>query len=503
MPSSEPDSNRAPDGALVAVDLGSNSFHLVVAREDAGEVRLVDRLRERVALAEGLDGEGGLSREAEDRALNCLHRFGQRLEGLPAHRMRAVGTATFRKLRGKGFQQRAEEALGCPIEVLPGQEEARLVYLGVAHTLGDDAGSRLVVDIGGGSTECVLGERFESKHERSLSMGCVRWSLAYFKGGKITAGRMERARLAARLQLEPIEEEFRRLGWASCIGASGTIRATAEILRRQGWGDGTVTRQGLDQLTDALIEAGHVEELSLKGLDLDRRPVIAGGVAVLSAVFEGLGLGSMSISRGALREGLLYDLLGRIHHEDVRSRSVAEFAERFGVDGEHAGRVEQTALCLFEQAAPDWKLGVFDRQLLSWAAQLHEVGLSISWPGYHKHSSYLVQNADLRGFSRQERDTLALLVRAHRRRLPVDQLEDLPKRWRRRVLHLSLLLRLAVRLHRGRGVHPLPEPTLSVGEDQLDLGFPGGWLDDHPMTRGDIEDEAQLLEPLGIALHGA
>lgn len=482
------------------MDLGSNSFHLVVAQEEAGEVRMVDRLRERVALAEGLEEGGGLSVEVEGRALDCLHRFGQRLGGLPAHRVRAVGTATFRKLRRRGFREQAEEALGFPIEVLPGQEEARLVYLGVAHTLGDDSGRRLVVDIGGGSTECVLGERFESIHERSLSMGCVRWSLAHFGGGKITARRMARARMAARLQLEPIEEDFRRLGWTSCIGASGTIRATAEILRRQGWGEGPVTREGLARLEEALVEAGHSDELVLEGLDPDRRPVIAGGVAVLSAVFEGFGLESMSISKGALREGLLYDLLGRSHHEDVRARSVREFAERFGVDLEHSQRVERAALGLFDQAAPAWKLEELDRMLLSWAAQLHEVGLSISWPGHQKHGSYLVENADLRGFSRQGRDTLALLVRAHRRRPPLQELDALPKRWRKRVLRTALLLRLAVRLHRGRGAHALPDPVLSVTAGGLELCFPEGWLDAHPMTRADIEEEAELLEPLGLSL---
>ena len=497
----EVDRPSPPDGALAAVDLGSNSFHLVVAQEEAGAVRLVDRLRERVCLAEGLDGSRRLDGRVAARALDCLERFGQRLQGLPSSRVRAVGTATFRKLRKPGFRADAEEALGFPIEVVPGREEARLVYLGVAHTLGDDQGRRLVVDIGGGSTECVLGERFESFHERSLSMGCVRWSLEHFKGGKLSPKRMARARLAARLQLEPIEEEFRRAGWTSAIGASGTIRAAAELARRQGWSkEGRLTRAALQRLEEAIADAGHLDALELEGLEDERRPVIAGGVAVLSAVFEGLDLKEMRTSKGALREGVLYDLVGRIHHEDVRARSVREFAERFGVDTEQSRRVEDTALELFDQLAAAWKLGDDDRHYLSWSSQLHEVGLAISWLGYHKHGAYLMANADLRGFSRQGRDTLALLVRGHRRRPPVELIEELPSRWRKRVRRVMMLLRLAVRLHRGRGALGLPELTVTRERAVLTLAFPDGWLDGHPLTRADIEDEAKVLAPLGFEL---
>jgi exopolyphosphatase/guanosine-5'-triphosphate,3'-diphosphate pyrophosphatase len=492
--------NSPPDGALAAADLGSNSFHLVVAQEEAGEVRMVDRLRERVALAEGLGEEGDLDGEVAARALACLDRFGQRMKGMDAERVRAVGTATFRRLRRKGFRAKAEEALGFPIEVVPGREEARLIYLGVAQTLGDDSGRRLVIDIGGASTECVLGERFESVHERSLSMGCVRWTMAHFPGGKISAKRMARARIAARLELEPIEEEFRRYGWSSCIGASGTIRAAAEIARRQGWGAGSLTREGLGKLEEALVQAGHIDAVHLEGLEPERQVVIAGGVAVLSAVFEGLGLEAMTISKGALREGVLYDLLGRIHHEDVRSRSVTEFADRFGVDSEQSRRVEDTATELFDQVESAWKLRGEERRLLGWGAQLHEVGLTISWLSYHKHGAYLVANADLRGFSRQVRDTLALLVRAHRRRPPVALIDDLPKHWRKRVRRIVLLLRLAVRLHRGRGATSLPRIELELDGTDLTLRFPEGWLDDHPLTRADIEDEARVLSPLGFAL---
>lgn len=491
---------RPPEGALAAVDLGSNSFHLVVAQEENGAIHLVDRIRERVGLAEGLVGDGTLAPPVAARALECLHRFGQRLAGIPSDRVRAVGTATFRKLERKGFRREAEEALGLPIEVVPGREEARLVYLGVAHTLGDDVSRRLVVDIGGASTECVLGERFESEHERSLSMGCVSWSREHFKNGKISRKRMDKARIAARLQLEPIEQEFKRHGWEDCIGASGTIRAATEIARRQGWGDGALTLAGLTRLEQALVDAGHVDDLKLDGLEQDRRPVIAGGVAVLAAIFEGLEIESLRPCKGALREGVLHDLVGRIQHEDVRARSVAEFADRFGADAAQAARVEHTALSLFDQVAGEWDLGGEDRTLLSWAAQLHEVGLAVSWLSYHKHGSYLVANADLRGFSRQGRDTLALLVRAHRRRVPVDPIDALPRDWRKRIRILVLILRLAVRLHRGRGAVPLPPLGLRGGGSTLELVFPSGWLEEHPLSRADVEDEATVVAPLGFEL---
>lgn len=499
---SQPENTATPlESQLAAVDLGSNSFHLVVARETgAGSVERVDHLRERVGLAEGWLADGSFDPVVAERALECLARFGQRLSGLSPGRVRAVGTATFRKLGRRGFRRDAEKALGFPIEVVPGREEARLVYLGVAQTLGDDADSRLVVDIGGASTECVIGERFESVTERSLSMGCVRWSRAYFKGGKITAKRMARASMAARIELEPIERAFRKQGWVNCIGASGTIRAAAEILRRQGWGDGSITRKGLRCLEEHAVAAGHFDQLELDGLDADRRQTIVGGLAVLSAVFAGLEIEHMRVSMGSLREGVLYDLLGRIHHEDVRSRSVVEFADRFDVDLDQSERVVQTALALCDQVQEAWKLREEDRLFLTWAAQLHEVGLSVSWLSYHKHGAYLVANGDLRGFSRQGRDTLALMIRAHRRRVPVAEIDDLPSGWRKRVRRALLILRLAVRLHRARGATQLPDLRLEVARGEARLRFPEQWLAEHPLTQADLEDEATVLAPLGFEL---
>lgn len=485
---------------LVAVDLGSNSFKLVVAEEADGGLRHVDRLRERVALAEGLGEDGKIAPEVAERAYACLARFRQRLVGIPSNRVRAVGTATFRKVRKRAFLRRAEEALGHEIEVLPGKEEARLVYLGVAHSLGDDAGRRLVVDIGGASTECILGERFESVRERSLSMGCVRWTMRFFGEGKISRRRIEQAELAARIELEPIEREYREHGWDSCIGSSGTILAVAEILARQGWGDGTVTPRGLSKLTREVVSAGRIDALALDGLKDDRKPVIVAGLAVLRAVFAGLGIEQMSPTKGAVREGLLYDLLGRIHHEDVRMRSVRDFARRFGVDEEHAHRVRESAFALFDEVATSWELTAGDRRLLGWAAELHEVGLAVSWLSHHKHGAYLIKHADLPGFSSERRDRLAWLVQAHRRRVAPPTFGQVSGARDERTLRLAVVLRLAVRLHRNRGTVDPPPLRAEAAENSFLLRFPEGHLAGHPLTGAELEDEAQVLAPLGIEL---
>ena len=495
-------SSRDPSSSaqLVAVDLGSNSFKLVVAEEAEGGLRHVDRLRERVALAEGLGPDGVLDAGVADRALDCLARFRQRLIGISPERVRAVGTATFRKIRGRTFLRAAENALGHEIEVLPGKEEARLVYLGVAQTVGDDAGRRLVIDIGGASTECILGQRFESSSERSLSMGCVSWSRQHFPGGKISRKRMEAAELAARIELEPIEREFRAHGWKSCIGSSGTILSAAEIIERNGWGDGSITPRGLAMLTGALLDAGHMDQLKLQGLKEGRKQVIAGGVAVLRSVFAGLGIKQMHPTKGALREGLLYDLLGRIHHEDVRVRSVRNFASRFDVDLVHAARVRDSALLIFDSVAEDWCLTSGDRRLLGWAAELHEVGLAVSWLAHHKHGAYLVRNADLPGFSRERKDRLSWLVRAHRRRFEVPVFEQLNPQRDQRTLRLAIVLRLAVRIHRSRASETMGTIHTRVDGSRIVLSLLPDFLDEHPLTRAELEDEASMLEPLGYEL---
>jgi exopolyphosphatase / guanosine-5'-triphosphate,3'-diphosphate pyrophosphatase len=493
---------RKTPETVAAVDLGSNSFHMIVARVQDGHVHMLDRLRETVRLAGGLDVRNQLSEKAMERAVACLERFGQRVGDLPAGAVRAVGTNTLRKARNAGqFMERATKALGHPIEVIGGHEEARLIYLGVAHTLADDGGRRLVVDIGGGSTELIIGERFEPLHGESLYMGCVSFSQLYFPRGRITETGWRTADIAARLELQPLERMYRNLGWKDALGASGTLLAVERVLREQGWSSGGVTLEGLRRLRQVMIAAGQVSRLDLNGLNEDRKPVFPGGVAVLLAIFESLGIETMQVSDGALREGLVYDLLGRISHEDVRGRTIDGLMRRFQIDAAHAERVEVTARELLEQLGDDWEMDEDAADTLTWAARLHELGLAISHAGYHKHGAYLLENADLAGFSRQGQRWLSLLVLAHRRKFPVKLIEQsVAKELQPRLVRLTVLLRLAVLLRRSRSDTAPALQSVGVTRQGLKLVFPPDWLDTHPLTRADLEREKDYLKPAGVKL---
>lgn len=495
---------RTPE-VLAAVDLGSNSFHLIVARLENGQLHVIDRLREMVRLAAGLDEHRMLTDEAQARALGCLRRFGERLRDLPQGAVRAAGTNTLRQARnGDAFRLAAERALGHPIEVIAGREEARLVYLGVAHGLASVKGRRLVIDIGGGSTEFIIGEGFDPLYRESVAVGCVSMSEAVFGDGRVTEKRMRKAELVTRIELEPIEASYRRTGWEATVGSSGTVRAIGAILEAQGWSQNGISRAGMAKLRQALIDAGHVDLLSVGGLKDERRPVLAGGFAVLSAAFEALGIEHMQVSDMALREGLLYDFLGRFRHEDVRENTVSRLATRVGVDAEQARRVEGTARFCLEQVAAPWSLvAEAHGEVLAWAARLHEIGLVVSHHQYHKHGAYILLNADLAGFSRQEQAVLAALVRAHRRRFALPVFDALEEADRTPAKRLCLVLRLAALLHRGRMDDHLPEFALSIDPadpDRIRLQFPEGWLDAHPLTAADLKQEASRLKAAGFKL---
>jgi exopolyphosphatase/guanosine-5'-triphosphate,3'-diphosphate pyrophosphatase len=485
-----------------AIDLGSNSFHLVVARVDSGQLHLVDRLRERVALAEGLGTDGGLSEESQARALACLEQLGQRLRGLPSDRVRAVGTNTLRKARNSSaFLRRAEEALGHPIDIISGIEEGRLVYLGVAHGVSEEGGRRLLIDIGGGSTELIVGERFEPLRIASLFMGCVSFSRRHFAAGRLTTAAFEAAVVAARREVEPEAQAFSALEWDHCLGSSGTVRAIEAILVAQGWSSGGITTEGLHKLEEAMCSAGHIDGLQLEGLATERRPVLAGGLSILRAIFESLQIQRMMPTVSALREGVLYDLLGRARHEDQRVRTVRNFMLRFAVDRDQAERVERTAQGLLAGVAKDWKLdGQQSQTLLSWAAQLHEIGLSMSYPGYHRHGAYLVRHSNMPGFSRNDQGVLAALIGGHRRKLRRVHFDELPVEERTGALQLCVLLRLAVILNRFRHPGSEPTPQVQIRDSSLALSFPAGWLDRNSLLWEDLNDERQILRRLGIRL---
>lgn len=494
---------RASTGMAAAVDLGSNSFHMVIARVEEHGLRIVDRIKEPVQLAAGFDARSYLSEEAQARAIACLTRFGQRLQDMDPGHVRAAGTSSMRKAKNaRAFLSRAQRALGHPIEVVGGREEARLIYLGVSHTVPDAPGRRLVIDVGGGSTECILGEGFDAIQADSLHMGCVSYSLRFFPEGKLRREAFKEAELAVGLELQTIERRYRALGWESCIGASGTIEAVTDILRAAGMNEpGLVTRGGLRKLRKAMIAAGHTSKLDLPTLSGARAPVLAGGVAILLGVFDSLGLESLQPCAGALREGLLYDLLGRIRHEDVRDRTIRRLVERYGVDLEQAARVERTAVYCLKQVGSAWQLdGPGQRHVLEWAAQLHEIGLAISYSSYQRHGAYLVAHSDMPGFSNDDKQVLSTLVLAHRRKISRAMFTDDQGASAAGARRLAVILRLAVLLNRSRSPRPLPTFVVTADKDRLRLEFPERWLEEHPLTMADLEEERPALAGAGIEL---
>jgi exopolyphosphatase/guanosine-5'-triphosphate,3'-diphosphate pyrophosphatase len=485
---------------VAAIDLGSNSFHMVIGRTTHGRVRVVDRMKDMVQLAAGLDDDDRIDEATQERALACLHRFGQRLRGFERRGVRAVGTNTLRRAhQSTGFLARAEEALGYPIEIISGREEARLIYQGVAHNISDVAEQRLVVDIGGGSTEFIIGRRFTPLQMESLYMGCVSMSRNCFPDGAITADGMQRAELLAAQELEPIQRPYRRIGWGHAIGASGTILAIRDIVRGQGWSDDGITMASLQRLRAYLIEAGHVDNLELPPLQRRRIRVFPGGVAILIAAFEALGIRRMHCSAGALREGILHDLQGRLAHTDMRESAIDELIKRYHVDVEQANRVERTALHFRAQVDRYWSLRKdFYGNLLSWAARLHEVGVAIAHSQYHKHGAYVLEYSDLPGFSRQEQMLMGRLVRIHRRKFAVAELGDLDAKLLHRMTRLAVLLRLAIVMHRSR--QDVAVPDIQVTEDEVQLRFEAGWLAEHPLTRADLDQEAMYFNGAGLKL---
>ncbi|MFT6430017.1 MAG: exopolyphosphatase/guanosine-5'-triphosphate,3'-diphosphate pyrophosphatase [Halopseudomonas sp.] len=492
-----------PDFPMVAaIDLGSNSFHMVLAKVDHGEIRILERLGEKVQLAAGLNEQGELSEESMQRGLDCLRRFAQLTNGLPDGAVRIVGTNALREARNRSqFMRQVRQIIGHKVDVISGREEARLIYLGVAHTQADDAGKRLVVDIGGGSTEFIVGERFESILRESLQMGCVSFTRNYFADGKISASRYAQAYTTARLELMNIEQAIHRIGWQEAVGASGTIRTISQCMQVAGRSESNITLEGLQWVKRKMIKAGHVDKIDIPGLKTDRRPILPAGLAILEAVFDALGVQSMGHSDGALREGVLYDLLGRHQHEDVRERTLSALMERCHVDVEQATRVERKALSLLGKVADAWDLSdARHADMLCRAARVHEVGLDIAHNQYHKHGAYLIEHADLAGFSRQEQQALAQLVRGHRRNLPsIERLAEFGED-ATPLLRLCMLLRLAILYHHIRGNQAMPELRVEAGHIHLQVQFPEGWLVANPLTQADFALEAQFWLKAGYTL---
>ena len=487
---------------LAAVDLGSNSFHMVVSRYVLGQLRTVDRIRETVRLAEGLDAKGGLNAEVRQRALACLARFGQRLRDIPSQRVRAIATNTVRQLAvPQAFLVPAETALGHPIEVVSGREEARLIYLGVANEQPPRAGQlRLVIDIGGGSTECIIGTGLEALERESLQAGCVASTRRFFGDGQLSRRRWNEALAEVSAEFQQFAGVYRGLGWDEALGSSGTNKAIGEICAALKLTKGAVTAEALPQVRDRLLRAGTIDEIDLPSLSNERKPIIAGGLLVLEAAFNALGLQRMAVSKAAMREGVLHDMLGRGSEADPREASVRALMLRYGIEPGQAQRVEDTALQLFERVARDWAFDADDRVRLAWAARLHELGLAIAHSQYHVHGAYILEHSDIAGFSQQEQRFLATLVRTHRRKIPKGAFDVLPDRLQPGSRHCAALLRLAVLLHRSHEPDDLPPLRLLAQGDQLTLALPGAWLDARPLLRTDLETERQELPSLGVRL---
>jgi len=480
---------------LAAVDLGSNSFHLLVGRIVDGQIYPLDTLREQIQLGAGLTQDKRLDRGCQSRALEALARFHERLRGLPRDAVRAVGTNALRVARNAPqFLREARETLGFPIEVIAGREEARLIYLGVAHALPPAENRRLVVDVGGGSTELIVGEGLRPRLMESLYMGCVSSSLRHFPEGRIDKSALKSAVLEARQELAAITRNYRRYGWQQAVGSSGTARSIENILGENGFAAHGITREGLERLRDLMLKAGRADPDRIPGLKAARADVLPGGFAILYAVFEELDIEEMAVSEAALRHGVLYDLLGRVEHRDMREATVTQFMRRYHVDAAQAARVRDLAIRIHEQlGSAERGADDPDRLLLDWAARLSEVGLSIAHAQYHKHSAYVLSNADMPGFSRVEQQRLARVVLAHRGKLEKVKDGGLENGdW-----NLVFALRLASTLLRRRTRVRLPAFRVLSGEERFSLELPRAWLARNALTAAALESEAKQWETVG------
>jgi exopolyphosphatase/guanosine-5'-triphosphate,3'-diphosphate pyrophosphatase len=481
---------------LAAVDLGSNSFHLQIGRVVDDQIYLLDGLREPVRLGAGLTRDKRIDRATQVRALDALRRFSDRLRGFPAEAVRVVGTNALRVAKNsRQFLAEAKEALGFPIEIIAGREEARLIYLGVAHSLPLGRDKRLVIDIGGGSTEFIIGIGVQPELMDSLYMGCVSYSLKYFVDGIIEKSAFKQAELAARSELQTIVKQYTRHGWSEAVASSGTARSIAAILEANGWSEHGISAPGLDKLRGAFLKAGAVGRLALPGLREDRAAILPGGLAIMCAAFAELGIDHMSVSDAALRQGVLYDLLGRVQKHDMREVTVRQFMRRYHVDTAQAQRVAELAQRLYRHLR-ETEADPHAEQMLAWAATLHEIGISIAHNGYHKHSAYVIANADMPGFSRMEQSQLARLALAHRGKLAkLQDLSPVPGDW-----DLVFCLRLASLFCRSRTDLDLPRLECELTESGFRLLLPADLLEQRPLIAAALADEADEWKSIGLRL---
>lgn len=453
------------DELIGSIDLGSNSFHLAIARLDHGEIRKVASISEKVQLAAGLDENNVLSEESIQRGLDCLHRFAQHVTEVNPGLLRVVATNALRKaVNAQDFIRRANGLLPKPIEIISGREEARLIYLGVSHS-NASTDKRLVVDIGGGSTEFIIGQGFEPIEMESLQMGCVAFTKKFFADGKITQSAFDDAVKATKTELLSIEKRYKKVGWDNAIASSGTAKATLFVLQELGLADEFITPKGMEKLKRHLIKLGSIDKISFEGVKAHRQAVFPAGVAELFAIMQVFGIDKLGYSDGALREGVMYDMLGRLNNEDVRDRSVMAMAMRYSVDIKQAGRVTATCARLFDAVKDKLNFNDEDQDLLSRVANLHEIGLAVGHSHYQKHSAYLLEFSDIAGFSQMGQAMMAHIALNHRRKLKADALDHVENLGGRKLAYLCLILRLAVQANQSRTTKAAPIFLEVVGAD--------------------------------------
>jgi exopolyphosphatase/guanosine-5'-triphosphate,3'-diphosphate pyrophosphatase len=498
-----------PAGVLAAIDMGSNSFRLELAQLQNGRYKRIDYLKDSVRLGAGLDASGLLTEEAVQRGLACLQRFAARLKGLPATQVRAVATQTLREARNRNaFLLRAQEALGYPIEVISGREEARLIYAGVAQLQPGEA-PRLVVDIGGRSTEMILGQGRTPVVAESYSVGCVSLSMRFFADGQLTQAAFRAAQVAAGAELEEALQPFAPARWQQALGSSGTAGAVAGVLAAAGISDGRITPAGLRWCIERCVDAGHISRLVLPGLKADRHSVLPGGLAILYTLAVHFDIDALFPAKGALRQGVIIDLHERIQAQqlerpgDMRDASVSELQQRFGVDVAQARRVTALALALFDAVQPQPRPDGSSepRRELAWACALHEVGLMVSHHDHHRHSAYLLAHVDAPGFSQSQQRRIGELVLAQRGGLRKiePQLAGETFAWQ------VLCLRLAVIKCHARGDVTPSALSLRARGREAQLSFAPGWAEANPRTLYLLQEEVQVWArngPLRLALPG-
>ena len=488
-------------GPIAAIDIGSNSFHLITARINNGALQPLVKDKQIVRLADGLDADGLLTEEAIERGIEVLQGFAKTIADIPSDSVRVVATYTLRRARNAHeFLRRAREFMPVPVEIISGDEEARLIYQGVAHTL-HHGGQRLIIDIGGGSTEFSIGKGFSILQLSSQPLGCVVFAKRYFSDGAITASSFRTTELAAQQRLEIIYRRFISSGWDIALGSSGTVKAIALFLdaNHQDY-DGKITLPLLLWMRQQLIDRGHINELV--DVDENRRSVLPAGLGILIAIFEQFELEEILVSDAALREGVLYELPDRMRHHDIRQRTVDSLMQRYDVDRDHVERVQKTLDQLFENLSSQMDSHTVEMALdfLRWSVSLHEIGLQINRRGIQRHSAYIVENAGLPGFSNEEQAILAVLLSSYRKRFDANSFKSFELLDRPILLRLVVALRLSVVLNIRRLDDFLPPVQVEFGEGKLNLAFPASWLDKNPLVVEDLKTEAAILAANDIRL---